>query len=205
MLEIYTDYKNKELQQLGKNLNIECDNPQDNNYISLEENIHYYIEHNLFSLYDMFINNQIITYKYLKKLENSDFLKLFRYFEHQDNLDSIIKNNTTIININQFDKKFILLLFTINFVYYKQFNTHYHYYNNSNIFSDLEDYYINNSFNKTKNFANLTIQNIEKQFTQMCKKLILFISLTNMYYDNIPFDLIIYMILGTPKFMFLHY
>lgn len=208
-----TEYKNQQLKLIANHFNIHIRNKHAVNYISLEELINYYIDNYSFSLYNV-IYDSFIDYTSLSKFENIHFIKLCRYFEHHNKLNYMIKNNTIIETIEKHDEKFILFLFTINFVYYS-IDKIYIDKLNKHMFAGIErtrlfkhrivniletKIPINKNIPSYKKFR---LERHKNNFQNMCEKIVIFISLTNTYYYNIPFDLIMKILLGKDSYMFL--
>ena len=228
-----------ELYSLAYNLDIhvpQYDRNKNNNDIkandsndgdSAEDYINCYIDANMHFLYEIY-NRKFITKEILERFDDPNFLALYRYFEHQNNLDNIIKNNTVYDSggISKFEEMFVLFVFSINFVTYNGLNYYIkndinHIYNSNQLkfplkfstehYSDTEvlddDYpFYNNIFDnycfwKTDKNEN---KKISKEFKDTSERLVLFISLANSKYD-IPFDIIMYILVGTPNFLFIHY
>ena len=210
-----------ELYNLANHFNIPIDtNKHAIDYLSLEEKITYYFDNYLFSLYHE-ISTEQINYKILKKFSNKHLLSLCRYFDSINKNDYIIKNNTISKNSTpsyKFDKeetKFILFTFTINFVYYKLYNHHItnesgfgkfifcsgNQIRNYNLFHFRKKYTLRHDIQ-----SKLDLQ-YNYVFYTMCEKITLFITLCNSKFCDydLPFDLIIYMIIGSPKFVHLFY
>jgi hypothetical protein len=206
------EYKNNELKQLANHFEIPILNKYDEGYISLEEQVNFYLDYYSFNLYNVTYTS-FIDYIYLSKFENKHFISLCRYFEQQNNLDYFIKNNTIIENIKKYEEKFILFLFTINFTYYNidwiyidKLNKHmFAGIERNRLFKHkieniLETKTIDQSISSYKNFR---LERHRNKFQNMCEKIVLFISLTNTYYYNIPFDLIMKILVGKDSYMFL--
>ena len=194
---------------------------------SVDNYINYYIDANMYFLYEIY-NRKFITKEILERFDDPNFIALHRYFEHQNNLDNIIKNNTVYdsVEFSKCEEMFVLFVFSINFVTYNGLNYYIkndinHIYNSNQLkfplkfstehYSDtevLDDYYpfYNNIFDnycfwKTDKNEN---KKISKEFKDTSERLVLFISLSNSKYD-IPFDIIMYILVGIPNFLFLHY
>lgn len=196
-------HKKYELYSLAQHLDIELienenenENKNENDYHNdtIEDFINCYIDSNLHFLYEIY-NSRFIIKDILKRFGESNFLSLLRYFENKNNLDCIIKNNT-ICDRTEFSKyqdKFILFVFTINFVTYNGLN----YYIKNNEYNIFDNEFF---WKKDRNENN----QITKQFKNTAESLVLFISLAYSRY-GIPFDIIMYILVGSPKFMFLHF
>lgn len=108
---------------LSKHLGI-LDNPDEYDKTSiknLEEDINLYIDSSLMYLYEV-VNSKFIKKEILSRFDGPNFLALCRYFENQNKFLGIIKNNTIKCEIGSEEKKFIIFVFTINFVTFYGFN-----------------------------------------------------------------------------------
>ena len=194
---------------LGNYFKLKKENPKNDSYMDYEEQLNILFDSNLLYLCNMI--KSYIDIKDLNKFSDKNFIKLCYYFLENHNKDKLFKDD----NLSIYQNKFIIFQFVINFIYYIEYNLYYKFDNsmncyvifNNSIYNDnIENIYNPLSTLKTFNTQNNTILNkydIHINFKILCEKIILFISLTNCKLYNeyiIPFDLIIYMILGTPKF-----
>ena len=166
--------KDKKLRNLGIYFNIYIEENNYKSYETLEEKINIFMKESLNILFN--IKNPVyIDFNILSKYSDINFINLCKY------LLDIHKNNKLFNDYSFYilDIKFMMLLIANNIVNLIN-NTKYNY----NKFNNLNEVF---TYNKNKNFKNIS------------ENIILFIKLlsTNKYKDYaIPFDLIIYMIVG---------
>ena len=166
--------KDKKLRNLGLYFNIYIEENNYKSYETLEEKINIFMKESLNILFN--IKNLVyIDFNILSKYSDINFINLCKY------LLDIHKNNKLFNDYSFYilDIKFMMLLIANNIVNLIN-NTKYNY----NKFNNLNEVF---TYNKNKNFKNIS------------ENIILFIKLlsTNKYKDYaIPFDLIIYMIVG---------
>ena len=192
------EYKDYELMNLGNYFQLKKENPKDKLYIDYEENLNNLLDSRLSYLYNMF--KPYIYSDDLKIFSDENFIKLCRYFLEIHKKDKLFNDDNLCLSEN----KFIIFQFVINLIYFVDYNVYYNY--------NIYDYNYNiinpiitlNSFNKITNMKLIEKYEINDKFKILSEKIVLFISLTNSKY-NMPFDIIIYMILGTPKFNHLFY
>lgn len=206
----------KYFQNLTNYLNINNDF-KPNSYEKIEININKYFYNNFGLLYNN--NTPYLNYKILSVLDDKNFIRLCRYFLYVNNEDFIIKNNTQFNIIHKKEYKLIILLLTLNFVYYTndfiQYNQPYDIFQNIDFFNDsildnsilkknkvLEKYLIN----KMKNICKNNID-CREEFKLLCEKIVLFISIVNCekYDYYLPKDLIFYIFLGDFNIVKLNY
>ena len=198
------------LQNLLDYLELENINEEKNGYTKTEKIINNYFYNNFRLLYNYNIP-YYLDYKTLKIFNDKNFLKLCRYFLEINRYDKIINNTTQFNIVYKKENKFLIFLFTKNFINYMNNNPYYKY--PENIFYNIDDSnisFINKEIDKGYKLSKKykTDINYNNEFKILCEKIILFISLTNceLYNPNIiPFDLIIYMLLGNQKFTHLFY
>lgn len=198
------------LQNLINYLELKNINEEKEGYSKAEQKINNYF-YNIFRLLYNYNIPYYLDYKTLRIFNDKNFLKLCKYFSEINKYDKIINNTTQFNLIHKKEDKFLIFLFTKNFINYMSFNPYYKY--PENIFYNIDD--SNTSFIKTEiNKSYKLIKKYKKdinyrnEFKLLTEKIVLFISLINTEkYNkyNIPFDLIIYMLLGHQRFTHLFY
>jgi hypothetical protein len=196
------------LQNLLDYLELDIDEEKEG-YTKIEKEINNYFYNNFSLLYNY--NIQYLDYKTLRIFNDKNFLKLCKYFIYINRYDKIIKNNTQFNIVYKKEDTFLIFLFTKNFINYMNYNPYHKY--PENIFYNIDDSnisFINKEIDKGRLIKKKykTDINYSNEFKILCEKIVLFISLTNCeLYNNyiIPFDLIIYMLLGHQKFTHLFY
>ena len=173
-------------------------------YEKTENKINQYIKNNLYLLYDFQLNTYL-DYKILKKYNDKNFLNLCTYFYELNKIEKIVKNNTQFQFVHKKDLKLIFLLFTQNFIYYINYNTYIN--KKFNIFFDIEDEFTFKIIYPIKKICKNNYKILTQNFCNLSENIILFIQLIQLKYNHliIPFDLIIYMLLGHQKFTHLFY
>ena len=201
--EYYNDdileYKDYELMNLGNYFDLKKEDPKDELYMDYEEQLNILFDSNLSYLYNM--PKPYIYLDDLKKFSDNNFIKLCRYFLEIHKKDKLFNDD----NLHLGENKFIIFQFVINFIYYIDYNLYYNYnYGNYNIEKLYNPIITLNEFNKIIKNPLIEKYEINDKFKILTEKIVLFISLTNSKY-NMPFELIIYMILGVHKFNYLFY
>lgn len=191
------EYKDYELMNLGNYFHLKKENPKDELYIDYEENLNNLFDSRLSYLYNTF--KPYIHLDDLKKFSDNNFIKLCRYFSEIHKKDKLFNDDNLCLSEN----KFIIFHFVINLIYFVDYNLYYNY-NDNNYEGIINPIITLNNFNKITNNMIIEKYEIDDKFKLLTEKIVLFISLTNSKY-NIPFELIIYMILGIPKFNYLFY
>lgn len=188
------EYKDYELMNLGNYFNL-----KKKLYMDYEEELNYLFDTRLLYIYNK--HKPYIDIEYLKKFSDNNFIKLCRYFLDYHKNDKLFNDD----NLGLEENKFIIFQFVTNFIYNINYNLYYNYddyiYNSEELFNPSITL---NEFNKITNNPIIETYEINEDFKKLCEKLVLFISLSNSKY-NMPFDIIIYMLLGTPKFNYLFY
>ena len=104
-----------------KNINEEMDG-----YSKAEQEINNYF-YNIFRLLYNYKIPYYLDYKILRIFNDKNFLKLCKYFSEINKYDKIINNTTQFNSIHKKEDKFLIFLFTKNFINYMSFNPYYKY------------------------------------------------------------------------------
>lgn len=196
------------LENLGKYLDIKF--YKSKSYQDLESNINNYFIKNFKVLFDFELIDYL-DYKMLKVYNDKNFLKICSYFNSINKDIQFINNNTLIPKLEEKHNKFLILLFSKNFVDYMDSNIYFKF--PQNIILNLDDYFYDLSIRETININTLRKKYYTNniyfyEFKKLTEKIVLFLSLLNTKkYNKYHFDidLIVYMLLGHPKFTFLNY
>lgn len=103
-------YKNHELEALGVHLNQVLEDPNDDNYMSMEEKINYYLDSSLYYLLGEF-NSSYINYNVLQKFNNKYFLELCRHNEEINKKTPIISFETMEFDFEPVETEIVCMVY----------------------------------------------------------------------------------------------